>query len=153
MGTNLAASGKTLTSVRLRLFVIKRGHSLRFTHCEDWMKLSLFSGSHGVPPGTGQSPGFERPWGHHSRHDAARLLRGPVSGLRVSLPVRCPPTGPAVPLQSSLTPATAGAEPRGHKGHMSIPVFTITSRSLYQMNHTHDQDIKSQDAVVPRLSL
>ena len=107
------------------------------------------------PRGPGCRLALSIPWGHHSRHDAARPLHAPVSWLRVSLPVRCPQLDQlCISRAPSLRSAAAGAEPRGHKEHTSLQYSPLHPEACFKhkdMNHTHDQGIESQDAVVPRL--
>ena len=85
------------------------------------------------------------------------LLARSVPNLlaRSQPPCKTSPSSTSLPLQSVLTSAAPPAEPSGRKGHTPLPVSTITSGSLcfkrMDMNHTHDQAIESQDAVVPRL--
>ena len=79
-----------LTLVRLRLFIIKRGHSLSFTRCEDWMKSSVFW-SHGAPRGTwARPPGLERPVRSSLKAWCCSPAPCPISWLGVSLPIRHP---------------------------------------------------------------
>ena len=94
-----------LTSVRLRLFIIKRGHSLSFTRCEDWTKSSVFSWSHGAPRGTwARPPGFERPVRSSLKAWCCSPAPCPISWLGVSLPVRHPPARPACLSRASSRP-------------------------------------------------